>query len=416
MGLNGIKNILKRVYVLSVERKLESHYETMIHSIRSREQKRINFACYVVYDSTFGGDSIIRMMTEDLGKWNPKIVIVPDILRGKTFAIKTYQKTKEYMISKYGEKMVLDGWDMADKYYDYTDDYDVIYYCNPYDSMVHKYHSIKYAANRNVLPIYITYGYEISSYYSQLKSVSINLVWKYYTSTLYTYQDSQKYGLRRGRNVELMGYSKMDALKARLEDSVSHDRKTILITPHHTINDPKLPLSTFLDYSDLYIELPQLFSDIDFIFRPHPLMFVNLVNQEIWTQDQVDKYIMKLKERGVEYSAGGDYFDLFARADAIINDSGSFTVEWLFTGKPGCFIKNPMLSKKHMTSLMSKALSEYSIANNKEDIISFVKMIEESNIDCSTYQMKEWVKDDVAVNYPNVAGTLLAELERILVK
>ncbi len=412
---NRIKEVIKRIYFSVNEKKITSHYDRVICKIRNRGDSKIRFACFVVYDSTFGGNSIIKKMSESRSVWDPKIVIIPDIYRGKDFALKTYQNTKAYMISKYGENMVLDGWDMSDSYYDYTDEFDVIYYCNPYDSIVHKFHSIRYAVHKNVLPIYITYGYEISSYYSQLRSISINLVWRYYTSTLYTYQDAKKYGLRRGRNVELMGYSKMDSLNECLDNPVYHEKKTILITPHHTINDPTLPLSTFTRYSDLYLKLPQLFSNIDFIFRPHPLLFVNLVNSGEWTQAEVDTYINRLKERGITYSVGGDYFALFARADAIINDSGSFTVEWLFTGKPGCFIKNPLLSEKHLTSLMNKALSEYTIAESEDEIVQFVKMIDESCVNLDELHMKGWVRDNVAINYPHVSDALLSDLESVLI-
>ena len=144
-------------------------------------------------------------------------------------------------------------------------------------------------------------------------------------------------------------------------------------------------------------------------------MFVNLVNSGEWTQAEVDTYINRLKERGITYSVGGDYFALFARADAIINDSGSFTVEWLFTGKPGCFIKNPLLSEKHLTSLMNKALSEYTIAESEDEIVQFVKMIDESSVNLGELHMKDWVRDNVAINYPHVSDALLSDLESVLI-
>lgn len=53
-------------------------------------------------------------------------------------------------------------------------------------------------------------------------------------------------------------------------------RKQILLCPHHTINTKELDLSNFLTYSDLFLELPQLYPDVDFIFRPHPLLKYNL--------------------------------------------------------------------------------------------------------------------------------------------
>lgn len=412
-----IKGVIDKSIIIASEKSLESHYENVISNIRNRGSRKIRFAVYVVYDSTFGGNSIIKKMSESGSVWDPKIVIVPDIYRGKDFTLKTYLKTKEYMVSEYGEDMVLDGWNMADVYYDYTNDFDVIYYCNPYDDLVHKYHSIRHASSNQVLPIYVTYGYDISSFYTyeRLRSIAINSLWRCYTDTVFSYQDYLKHETRKGRNVKLIGYSKMDLLKDSLESTPPSERKNILITPHHTVNDRYLPLSNFLSYSDLILKLPELFADVDFVFRPHPLMFVNLVNNGIWTEDDVESYIKMLKGKGIIYSSGGSYFDLFAKADAIINDSGSFTIEWLFTGKPGCFVKNPNLSESQLTNLMKKAISKYSIAKSEADIIAFVEKI--ANNDCSTgeYVMDEWVKTNIAVNYPHVSEELLIDLESSLV-
>lgn len=413
---NRIKRVLKRIYFSLNEKRITSHYDDVICKIRNRGDSRIRFACYVVYDSTFGLDSVFRKMAAPDSVWNPKIVIIPDIFHGKDFALKTYKKTKKFMISRYGEDKVIDGWDMKDTYYDYTNDFDVIDYCNPYDALVHKYHSIRYASFNQVLPIYVTYGYEISSFYTyeRLRSIAINSLWRCYTDTVFSYQDYLKHETRKGRNVKLIGYSKMDLLNDSIESTHPSKRKTILITPHHTVNDRYLPLSNFLNYSNLILKLPEMFSDVDFVFRPHPLMFVNLVNGGFWTEDDVQSYIGKIKDKGIIYSSGGSYFDLFAKADAIINDSGSFTIEWLFTGKPGCFVMNPNLSEKQLTNLMKKAISKYSIAKSEADIIAFVEKI--ANKDCSTgeYVMDEWVKTNIAVNYPHVSDVLLKDLEETL--
>ena len=410
--VNIVKSILKRGYIKINEKKIESHYERVLNSIRNRGDRKIRLAVFVIYDSTYGFDRVFRRMSEPDSIWEPKVVIIPDIHRGKEFATKTYCRTKEYMISLYGSDKVLDGWNLKDKYYDLVDGFDLVYFCNPYDVLVHKYHRIRYAAVKSVLPFYITYGYDISSYYTygRLESLAINLLWRCYTDTEYSYQDYQERETRKGRNVKLIGYSKMDTLNDALALSKSHERKTILITPHHAVDDVKLPLSNFLSYSDLFLKLPKMFSNIDFIFRPHPLLFVNLVNSKLWTEDMVNSYIRQLSENGIEYSVGGSYFDLFSKADAIINDSGSFTVEWLLTGKPGCFVKNPLLSEKQLTTLMNKAISEYTVANTEEDIIAFVKMIDKG-FDSGNCHMKDWVRKDIAINYPNVSDELLKDLE-----
>ena len=52
-----------------------------------------------------------------------------------------------------------------------------------------------------------------------------------------------------------------------------------------------LPLSDFLRYYDLILELHMIFPNVDFVFRPHPRLFTTLVNNNFWTQEEMERYI-----------------------------------------------------------------------------------------------------------------------------
>ena len=408
-----IIRFFKSIIILINEKRLTDHYDDVLQSIRQRDDKIIRFAAYVMYDSDYGFDSVFMKMMESESIFIPRVVIIPDVLRGSDYARTIYNRTKNFFIQKYGEEYVLDGWDMQDEYYDLIDCFDVIYYNNPYDIMAHEFHKIKYSINKFVLPIYVTYGYEISAFYTHMRlcSKEINYLWRCYTDTLFSYNDYKKYETRKGRNVKLIGYSKMDNLHDVLIYNKLDHKKTILISIHHTVADKKLPLSNFLRYYKLFLDLPEMFPEIEFIFRPHPLLFVTLEKKRIWSREEIDEYLTLLKSKGVIYSDGGAYFDIFFKADAIINDCGSFTIEWLLTGKPGCFLMNPNLKESSLTTLMQEAIKEYDIAKNENDVISFIKNIN-SQVRYPNYQMKKWVKDKIAINYPNVADSLLEDIRR----
>ena len=139
--------------------KASVHYQSVIESIRQSGRTKLNFAAYVIYDSTFGLDSVFKKMMKDTELWNPMIVVIPDIYREREHAEKTYRQTREFFVNKYGKEYVLDGWDPdTDVYYDHLGKFDIVYYANPYDDMVHKYHKIVYASKKNVLPIFVSYG------------------------------------------------------------------------------------------------------------------------------------------------------------------------------------------------------------------------------------------------------------------
>ena len=165
-----------------------------------------------------------------------------------------------------------------------------------------------------------------------------------------------------------------------------------------------------MTYHKLIPRLPDIFPDIDFVFRPHPLLFARMALNKVWTDEQIDDYLTEISRAGIEYSVGGDYLKLFSECDAIINDCGSFTLEWLFTGKPGCFVYNDELKDEHLTSQMKEAIKRYKIARSEDDIIGFIKEI------CITdmkpeYAMDDWVRENIAINYPNVAKRILDELD-----
>lgn len=388
------------------------HYRDVIGRKKRSGETVIRFAAYVANDAMYGMDKVFRLMLEQPERWDPMVVIIPDVSRGYPHQKQTYLRAREYFTGLYGAGRVLDGWDMhSDSCPDLTDRFDIIYFADPYDAMAPEVHSIQYASTREVLPVYVNYGFDVGYYtmYSRMKGPELNLVWKYFTETVFSQEDCRKLQVIGGKNVVLTGYPKMDSF-AEYPTKPEGTKKKILITPHHSVNMEELPLSNFRTYHDLLLQLPDLFPEIRFVFRPHPLMFIRLINEKIWTEDQVDRYLQKLERAGIEYSDGGGYLHLFAECDAIINDSGSFTMEWLFTGKPGCFVMNEDLKEEHLTTQMNEAITRYRIARSREDILRFISDIAAEPA-FGRPVMDDWVRENIAVNYPHAAEKILEEMD-----
>ena len=389
-----------------------AHYRDVIERKKRSADQVIRFAAYVANDAMYGMDRVFRLMQKQAGRWDPMVVIIPDVSRGPAHQKQTYLRTRAYFIGLYGADRVLDGWDMqTGTYCDHTDRFDIIYFADPYDAMASEVHSIQYAVTRDVLPVYVNYGYDVGYYtmYARMKGPELNLVWKYFTETVFSQEDCRRLQVIRGKNAVLTGYAKMDALAAYPANQRKKEKK-ILITPHHTINIEELPLSCFRTYCDLLLQLPEMFPDTGFVFRPHPLLFFRMVDAGIWTQEQVNSYQEKLKRVGIEYSDGGDHLHLFAECDAIINDCGSFTLEWLFTGKPGCFVLNEDLKEEHLTTQMKKAITRYRIARRPEDILRFISDVTADSAPVRPV-IDDWVRENIAVNYPHAAERILEEMD-----
>ena len=422
----GVKQVLKKILPDSIKIKLrlfynrmvnrrllintERHYKDIERKIRERKNTPLRFASYVVFDSTFSAYEIMDYMISNLEKYVPKIVICPDVSRGEKHLIEQYKKTKDFFIKKYGQDYVIEGYDTG-CFIDVSDQFDVVYLANPYDVMVNKVHGVEYISTRNLLPIYISYCFQPDKYsHKVMSSKEISLFWRVFAETKYTLRDYQKYSLIKGKNVKLVGYSKMDSLLNFVEKK--REKKTIIIAPHHTIGKQDLSLSNFIEYQDFYLELPKIFPQIKFIFRPHPLLFVNMVNLGYWNHSDINEYLKKLEENGIEYSYGGDYFEIFVNSDAIIHDCSSFIVEYLYTGKPCCFLAKRGY-KKNFSTLGRKCLKNYFLAFNRTEILNFIDKVVIGGDDILYLTRKSFFNETLTLNYPNVSKEILKEIDKM---
>lgn len=381
------------------------HYKTVAERIKNRGNHPLRFASYVVYDSTFGAYGLMDLMIETPNKYSPKIVICPDVCRGAHQLKEQYKKTKDFFVKKYGDNYVIDGYDEStDTFIDVSDQFDIIYCANPYDSMVNKVHGVQYLSTKDVLPVYITYCFQPNKYtFGVMSLLEISLFWKVFTDTQYTLLEYQRYELMKGKNVYLTGYAKMDSLNKFV--SRERNKKRIIISPHHTITNTDLPLSNFLKYKDFILSLPQKFPQVDFVFRPHPLLFINMINEGFWTEADRDAYILSLRRTGIDYSAGGDYFDLFVNSDALIHDCSSFMVEYLYLDKPCCFVKKNNI-KAILSKLGNECLKCHDVATNEREIESFINRVLSDSYNIHRASRNS-VLEKIKINYPNVSQKIL---------
>lgn len=387
----------------------QKHYKQIAEKLKKRGQTPIRFACYVMYATDFAEKEVFSIMIND-DDFDPKVVIIPDISRGQKHMISNYNETKRFLENKFGNNYLLDGYDVtSNSFFDFSDKFDIIAMNNPYDEMAHKFHRIEYLCKKNLLLISTTYAFLALNYTQNhiFPRFEFNLLWKYFIDTEYGFKECKQKSLYKAKNVLVYGYPKMDTFAKCIE--TQRIRKRIIIAPHHTVNVSSLPLSNFMKYYNLIPELPDLFPEIDFIFRPHPLLFTNLINKRYWTEKQVTNYLTTIKSKNIIYSTDGDYLELFKNSDAIIHDCGSYITEWLFTGKPCCFVANDKSIFNFFSPLGLECIKNYTIAYSREQIIDFIKNVMDNNI--SDYPNQEILKNKVMINYPNVSQRIVNYLK-----
>ncbi len=290
------------------------------------------------------------------------------------------------------------------KWHNISEDSDIVVYNTPYASS-HPFYDPRFAYFCDFLPIHVNYGYYRSKYDIKLMKMDVYAYfWKVFfenTDILDLYKSCSEVG---GTNGFVTGYCKMDDL-ANYKRSLEPGHRCLLIAPHHSIDgglNRVLSLSNFLKYEDLFLTLPDLYPDIYFIFRPHPALFPVLSNPKIWGEEKVQEWKIRfLAHENVRWSDRGDYFQDFADSDAMLHDCGSFLPEYLYTGKPFCYmLKSEADIKSKFLDFGISCLQHGIIAYGKQDILSFIDEALVKGHDVHANQRKTFSENKVAINHP----------------
>jgi hypothetical protein len=420
--LRRLKKPFNYLSVLFEGYRLIKHYNVVCNILKEKVEKKtkISVAFLIMYDTTFGTKPLFEKMLKD-DIFHPFIIIIPDTLRSDDNMRNQLSKAYKRFVSLYGADKVVSGYDeKTANYIDYSDKFDIVCFSSPYDTMTHKYFQMNYLKQKNVLTFYIEYCHIGIHHYSRKHIVNlpvINMFWKIFTENEYCYKEYCHYQAIRGKNVAITGICKMDdyvSLKKTL-----CKRKRVIIAPHHTIGkefENSLELSNFLEYADFFMELPLKYPDVDFIFRPHPLLPVTLARDDVWGRKRTDDYFKSITaNENMVYSDGGDFFDLFVNSDALIHDCGSFLIDYLFTGYPCCFIvKNKKQMRKIFTRFGMMCLDHYYKAFTKGDIERFIGDIVIRGNDIFNNKRSIFVEKNFKLNYQNVSGKILEELKKAI--
>lgn len=382
--------------------------------IKNKQKIRVCFS--VVFDSVFPAESIFKQMqTDDF--FEPFILVIPDTLRGEENMFYQLEKTYKTLSAKYKNVYMSYDYDAQD-FIDWHDKMDMCFFANPYDYMTHKFYRVKYL--KSIVPcLHIPYSYTGCFKYNCS-------IYKEHTYSMFTYvfvENQNNYKLiqqnqnSKVNNLYISGYPKMDALFQckRIRNS---DRPQIIISPHHTVKqwENGLNLSQFLRFADFYLTLPNKYPNIDFIFRPHPLLFVTLSQDDLWGKDKVQDYIDKISSfPNVTYQDSGDYFQTFVDSDAIINDSGSFLMESFYVPMPQCFLlKDAQQVDTEFTDFGKNVLNYVYTAFTAEDIEMFIQNVVLNKNDTMKDLRNKFAGKHVTINYPDATNSIIKMLKRTL--
>lgn len=412
---------------LNLEKKqiddIQTRLNKKVQLIRQRN-KPIKVGFLVVLDSCFQMNVVYELMKEDPSNFEVKILVVPDVARGATHQENQLGQTYNSLVGKYGASHVYIPRAEGGDWIDISDKYDVVFTMCPYSEMMHRLYRIPYLAKRGVLVCYSRY-YTFSDCIWEDHADSLldlRFLWRFYAESEFDKKRmiSLQSLLAYFERIVAVGCPKLDNFIKYTKSKIGSTRKRVIIAPHHSVlcKPGSYSIGNFILYSHIYLDLPRKYPQIDFIFRPHPLLFYVLCANGIWTEEDVNSYISKMEEyKNCVYQKGGDYFDTFVNSDAMIQDCGAFLPEYFYVDHPQCYI---IRSKKYIKSQYGdwgmKMLDACYVASTESQIIDFLDNVVLEGKDEKGEHRKIFYERELKRNYPYSSQMIVEDIKKHLLQ
>ncbi len=408
-----------------IEKEERFHNAIRLLKLKYNSGHKIRVAFGIFGPDVFPMEPVFRLMVDD-DFFEPFIIVIPNLRDGgplgkdKEWVRSNYSTTK----NRYPNAKIMSSLDeQSNEYIDISSLCDI--YCpqNPYDEMTHLYYSTKFFQEKNIPMFFTLYAYNTVLWYDEMaaKRKFFSNFWRVYAESDHTYSIASNWGISP-KNICLSGWPRMDNMESTIKNT--RTRKKILLCFHWTVKQNlkiSLPLNIgkFLSYYELVLELPKLYPDIDFVFRPHPLLLYNLrLTENLWGEEKTNTYLKELGSfNNVEMQLGGPYLESFVNSDAIIQDCGSFIVEYFYTGNPGLYMFKSQDQMQDFNPFVRSCLGHYYHAFNREDIIRFIDDVVIRGNDVKKEQRMNMVKQvKRKYNYPNVSRFILNDIKRQIIE
>lgn len=327
-----IDNPRKRKLFLHMQKK----HKALLQQIKGKEKIKVVFLA--IHKSVWKVDSVFQKMLDD-PFFEPLILVCPYTLYGEERMRQDMQECYEYFEQK--GYPLLSAFNKEEQRWVKLEEIqpDIVFFTNPHNLTRKEYYEDAYL---NYLSCYVPYAHDVSkydNYVGQYNQKFHNAVWKIFVPHNEDLTIFQLYSQAKGENVIVTGYpacevffdlKESDSWKTQIKKKLR-----VIWAPHHTIDDPLLPYSNFLEFANFFRELSsELKDEFQFAFKPHPILKSKLYNHVGWGVKETDEYYNYWKNGENTQLEEGDYIELFKSSDCMIHDSGSFLAEYHYVQKP----------------------------------------------------------------------------------
>lgn len=392
-----IKSIIKRNFpfvlglILQINKKIEEYKcKKMINKAQRLQRKSLlelndkevlRVVFFALDKAVWKYDSVFKYMQQH-PRFEPIILVCPivnysreSMLEKMEGAYQVYKEKGYSVIKAYNEN--------NNTYVDVRNDLkpDIIAYTNPYKGLIDdRYYIYNFL---DILTFYVHYGFNSVTEWDFLyKQPLTNLVWRYYVETPSHLSYIKEYSYNKGVNGVVTGYPGVENLldpkyKIKKDPWKNPNRtlKRLIWAPHHSIETVGLIcFSNFLRYADFMIRMSEKYKDeLQIAFKPHPLLKDKLI--DLWGKQRTLDYYAKWDSNPNTFLFDGEYVDLFLTSDAMVHDSGSFLIEYLYVRKPVMRMMNGDDMDKVLNSFARRCFDVYYKGYNEDDVEEFINNV-----------------------------------------
>lgn len=343
---------------------------------RVRKQKKIRVVFLPMNTAMWRYGRVYQRMLEN-ERFDPVIVTAPRIIQPKASYVKEQDAMLQFLKGlgcdvSAGYDVTADVWNKLAQW-----EPDVIFYTQPYEGMLPN--SYEHWHNLKSLVCYAPYSFQLSKAGWNWDNSIQNYAWRHYVSLPYHVRTCQKYSRIKGVNAVPVGYFLEEEYQDALADRPLLDktwrgdkRKRVIWAPHHSITaGAEFKTSAFLEICDEMVRLREKYRDkIVFAFKPHPMLRDNL--RQRWGKEKTEAYYEDWADAENSFLADGAFIPLFAGSDAMIHCSGSFIVDYIYTGKPVLYVYCKDRGTPDFGEIGEAALNAHYPAHEVADIERFI--------------------------------------------
>lgn len=307
--------------------------------------------------------------------FEPWLIVVPSYDNNLSLE-KTYGYEKKFFEEKYNN--IILAYDKNGNVVEMEQlGFDYVFYQDPYNV-----HYPKEIRSKSVVKYskicYIPYGYTISTNFSDLflqnKDFFRNVSVFFADSASVRDVMREVFGKNYNRGIQKiqeLGYPPFERYE-NMKDSAQV--ATIAWAPRWSY-DEKVGGSHFFEYKDGFVSLRKRYPEINLIFRPHPMLFANMINIKKMTRQEVDDYKELLKMNNIITMDKDPINAVLGDADILISDISSVIPSYFMTGRPVIYCKSSL----EVNNEFKELLEGIYIANSWEDVETYVSEITAGN-------------------------------------